>query len=576
MVGNGRMTDYSSYASTPWGGLKHAAINEIQIKGEVTYIGASAFASPSIGNVVIKSQSLEEIGPNAFSGASISKTDLDSEVKKIGNSAYAGCSYLRESIGKNVEYVGEYAFSDCKSVNLNHASNLKEIGKYAFLGTPVEGWTPSEHLTVIGMGAFSYYMAKEVTLPKIKELNHSAFSGEKLSEIHIGPNLEKVTGTPFYGAASGNLYIERAKPIKLDRSIMDPEIVSKWTLHVPKGSESAYIMGSYWGEFKRIVGDLDGSGNEGSEENKDAAIVTVRAVPDIFGAKLYGSVKNVEKIDRLGFEVSLTSNFDNSINMSINKPASGEYVIDSRDAKEALEADTEYYYRAYAKVKDHVVYGSAKKFYTLESKCPEKLSYSLLGDSYDMVLVEGGPDGDFYIMQTELPHALDLKVNGESIDRLDRSGDGHVIATEFRYFINDLRAATGIEWRLPTPDEWKFAAKGGRQSKNTKYSGSNDLAQVGWYAGNSGKRVQDCAKKDPNELGLFDMSGNYAELTFGTNLYDVDGAFYGGSWKDASTLCTVTSYKSGIRTGNIPGTRLKEKNAFNGSYITVRLIYSKK
>ena len=70
------------------------------------------------------------------------------------------------------------------------------------------------------------------------------------------------------------------------------------------------------------------------------------------------------------------------------------------------------------------------------------------------------------------------------------------------------------------------------------------------------------------------MSGNYAELTFGKDLYDVDGPFYGGCWDDASSACTVTSYKTGLTSGKIPGTRYNEKNAFNGKYITVRLVYS--
>lgn len=55
------------------------------------------------------------------------------------------------------------------------------------------------------------------------------------------------------------------------------------------------------------------------------------------------------------------------------------------------------------------------------------------------------------------------------------------------------------------------------------------------------------------------MSGNYAELTFGKDLYDVDGPFYGGCWDDDSSVCTVTSYKPGLTSGKIPGTRYYEK-----------------
>ncbi|WP_162147692.1 formylglycine-generating enzyme family protein [Flavobacterium limnosediminis] len=66
-------------------------------------------------------------------------------------------------------------------------------------------------------------------------------------------------------------------------------------------------------------------------------------------------------------------------------------------------------------------------------------------------------------------------------------------------------------YRLPTDAEWVFAAKGGNKSKNYKYSGGNDLESVAWYAKNSEKAPKAFGTKLPNELGLFDMSGNVWE-----------------------------------------------------------------
>lgn len=63
-------------------------------------------------------------------------------------------------------------------------------------------------------------------------------------------------------------------------------------------------------------------------------------------------------------------------------------------------------------------------------------------------------------------------------------------------------------FRLPTVDEWQFAAKGG---KNYAYSGSNNLDEVGWYNNNSGKKTHPVAQKKPNGYGLYDMSGNVHE-----------------------------------------------------------------
>ncbi len=89
--------------------------------------------------------------------------------------------------------------------------------------------------------------------------------------------------------------------------------------------------------------------------------------------------------------------------------------------------------------------------------------------------------------------------------------------------------------------------------------------------------------KQPNELGLYDMSGNYAELCFkegnlaGTNADTtyVDGPYCGGSWKNAAADCKVTSWKEGTMSGTVSGTRISEKNAFDSSFIGLRLVYSR-
>lgn len=70
---------------------------------------------------------------------------------------------------------------------------------------------------------------------------------------------------------------------------------------------------------------------------------------------------------------------------------------------------------------------------------------------------------------------------------------------------------TANGYRLPTEMEWMFAAKGGNQSQGYTYSGSNDIDAVAWYSGNSGSTTHTVGTKDPNELGIYDMSGNVRE-----------------------------------------------------------------
>ena len=90
-------------------------------------------------------------------------------------------------------------------------------------------------------------------------------------------------------------------------------------------------------------------------------------------------------------------------------------------------------------------------------------------------------------------------------------------------FIAKLNKLTGKHYRLPTEAEWEFAARGGNQSKGYKYSGSNNINDVAWYGayagGNSGDNTNPVGIKQPNELGIYDMSGNVRELC--SDWYDV-------------------------------------------------------
>lgn len=156
---------------------------------------------------------------------------------------------------------------------------------------------------------------------------------------------------------------------------------------------------------------------------------------------------------------------------------------------------------------------------------------------------------DYYIGKFEVTQALWQAVMGSNPAK--NKGDNlpveKVTWTECQDFIKKLNELTGKNFRLPTALEWVYAARGGSKSSGYKYSGSNKLSEVAWFDSNSKDKTHPVGTKMPNELGLYDMSGNvwewYQDLGKSTkksskSLHGASRILCGGSWSDNAKYCT--------------------------------------
>ena len=528
-------------------------------------------------NTVIPN-SITTIGDYAFSGLpGLTFVTLPNSVTTIGEAAFAECIGLNDiTIPNSVTTIGDYAFYRCLVMQqVTIPNSVTSIGNYAFY------WCSALNSIIVESGNPTYDSRKNCNaiietssntlivgcmntiIPNtVTTIGEAAFAQcSNLHRINIPNSVTAIGDDAFawcYSLYSVYCYINDPSAISMGKNVFNKigydELYPGCVLYVPYGTANAYQANRNWYPcFWQIVemdnetvlrGDVNGDG--------DVNISDINVVVNI----ILGATMNDETMERAD--------------------VNGDHQVNIADLNEIINI---------------ILGGGTPTSHDVETITVNGVSFKMVKvecGTFTMGASDDDPEAndtekpahqvtltkDYAIGQTEVTQALWLAVMGSNPSSI--TGDLNLPVEQVSWnscqtFIAKLNELTGKSFRLPTEAEWEFAARGGKKSKGYKYAGSDSFDAVAWVKGNCGSTTHPVGSKSPNELGIYDMSGNVWEwcqdiVSYYSSSEQVDptgptaGYYYilrGGGWRNDEQNSRVTNRSGGYPTNTSPGLGLR-------------------